>query len=76
MGETTRDNEPRCEHRGCEKKAAALIRTKQVRQGPGAGVETTVTWDITDAGPFLRKQGTQVCTEHRDHLLAELGKIL
>jgi len=68
---------PECEDRGrCSKTAVSVVRTKQVRQVPGAGVETHIIWDITDAGEFQRKMGTVLCAEHRDRLLKKLGEIL
>ncbi len=74
MGTTAR---PECEHASrCSKTAASVVRTKQVRQVPGAGVETTITWDIRDAGEFLRKAGQMLCEEHRDEVLRKLGEIL
>lgn len=68
---------PECQHRpSCSKTAVSVMRTKQVRNVPGAGIETTITWDITDAGEFLRKTGVVLCAEHRDMALRKLGEIL
>ena len=68
---------PKCEDvTGCDKQAQSVVRTKQIRQAPGAGVETTIIWDIADTGEFLRTTGSCLCVEHRDRLLEKLGEIL
>jgi hypothetical protein len=63
-----------CSTRDCGRTADSVVRTKQSR-GPGSGPITTVTWYISDASEVERRLGTLLCAEHRDHMLAEIGKI-
>jgi hypothetical protein len=68
---------PKCEWtEGCERKPDSVIRTKQVSLRVGAGPMTEVWWFIDDVGDAVLRQGTQLCAEHRDAMLARLGEVL